>query len=211
MLVLCLVSSLAACSKAPPDRLDPGPDRGRANPARPATPATIAESEGSTPRPRAASGMVEHTVAERTVGGVILRRDEDVLRIERAELLRSEGGEEIFVRASTRGPAGYEYCSLMTGKALSALRKAIEDGDPSEAPTVAVPFWSDPLRTEVFSSGDTYAVSFREDPKRKGGGSPDPRDTPFFVLCSKDTVGGEGAYSTTWYDVAHVEGTPEAS
>ena len=149
-------------------------------------------------------------MAERTVGGVILRQDEDVLRIEQAELLRSKGGEEIFVRASTRGPAGYEYCSLMTGKALSALRKAIEDGDPSEAPTVAVPFWSDPLRTEVFSSGDTYAVSFREDPKRKGG-SPDPRDTPFFVLCSKDTVGGEGAYSTTWYDVAHVEGTPEAS
>ncbi len=62
-------------------------------------------------------------------------------------------------------------------------------------------FWADPLLTKKFSSGDTYAVVFQEDPEPNGEAT-DPRDTPFFALCYKDnSIGGDSHVvrrGTTW-------------
>jgi hypothetical protein len=66
--------------------------------------------------------------------------------------------------------------------------------------------WADPASTTTFSDGDTLAVSFPENPDRKVGG-PDTEEESFFVVCYK-TANLES--NATWYDVAHVEGTPEA-
>jgi hypothetical protein len=157
-----------------------------------------------------ASGSAESSVVESTVGGAILRRDESVLHVGRAELLRSKRGDEIFVRAAVRGPAEAKDCYLMTGSTWFALRDAIESEDASEAPAMLEASWADPASTTKFSGGDTLAVSFREDPDQKSGG-PDPRDTPFFAVCYKfASTAGDGLDGATWYDMVHVEGTPKA-
>jgi len=139
------------------------------------------------------------------VGSAILRRDEYVLRIVQAELLRSKQGDEIFVRATLRGPAEAKDCYLMKGSTWFALRDAIESEDVSDAPVILEAPWADPMSTTRFSGGDTLAISFRENPNRKYQ-EPDPRDTPFFVVCYKVASLTD---NVTWYDVAHVEGTPE--
>jgi hypothetical protein len=150
-------------------------------------------------------------VVERTVGGLTLREDEGVLTIDEAKLQCSKEGDEIFVWATMKGPAEHRNCFLMKGSTWLATKRVIESRDLSDAPAVPMGFWADPLLTEKFSSGDVYAVSFREDPEHKGE-TPDPRDTPFYVLCYKDkSIAGEDPSSTTWYDVAHVEGTPKVS
>ena len=197
MLLMGLASSLAACSEDLPDRLD----RGR-NPAPQRSSVAIATPEGTATRGDEASGATEHTV-----GGLILREDESVLAIDEAELLRSEERDEIFVRATVKGPADRRDCLLMEGSTWFALRRAIEDGEVSEAPAMPADFWADPSLTEKFSSGDTYAIVFQEDLEPNGKAA-DPKDIPFFALCYKDyRVAGDGPRITTWYDVAHVEGT----
>jgi hypothetical protein len=138
-------------------------------------------------------------------GGAILRRDEGVLRIERAELLRSREEDEILVRATVKGPAEARDCYLMKGSTWFALRDAIESENVSDVPQVLMATWADPASTTRFSGGDTLAVSFK-DASRKDDG-PDPRDTPFFAICYKFATTGNGG--ATWYDVAHVEGSPK--
>ena len=172
------------------------------------SPMAIATPEGNATR---ASGSAERTVVESTVGGATLRRDEGVLRIGQAELLRAEGGDEIFVKAAVKGPAETKDCYLMTGSTWFALRDAIASEDVSDAPAVLEAPWADPVSTTRFSGGDTLAVSFREDRVRKDE-EPDPRDTPFFAVCYKfASIAGDGPGGATWYDVAHVEGSPKAS
>ncbi len=203
ILAVCLLSSLAACSEEPSDPAD----RGTGSPAPPKSSTTTIESEASAPRGTEAS--VGGRVVEHTMGGETWRRDERVVRIERAEL-PSDGAEEIFVRATIRGQSETEDCFLMRGRTWVALRDAIESKNISEAPEVLETFWSDPVRTETFSSGDTYVVLFRKDPDQRAGTS-DPRETPFFTMCYKKIgVADDDPRETTWYDVAHVDGTPRA-
>jgi hypothetical protein len=148
-------------------------------------------------------------VVEYTVGGAILRREESVLHIDRAELLRAKE-DEIFVTATVKGPAEDKDCYLMKGSTWFALRDAIESENASDAPAVLEASWADPASTTSFSGGDTLAVSFQENTDRKDKG-PDPRDTPFFAVCYKfASITGDGTDNATWYDVAHVEGTPKA-
>jgi hypothetical protein len=200
MLVLCLLSSLVACTEGPPDT----PEQGTPEPRRSPTAVTTPEGE-----PAQAPGTSERTVVESTVGGAILRRDESVLGIDRAELLRSRE-DEIFVTATVRGPAEDKDCYLMKGSTWFALRDAIENENASEAPEVLEVSWADPASTTSFSGNDTLAVSFQESTDRKDKG-PDPRNTPFFAVCYKfASITGDGTDNATWYDVAHVEGTPEA-
>ena len=200
-LLLCLVSSLAACSETPPDR----PEQGTPEPWR--SPTAITTPERNTTQ---APNTSERTVVESTVGGAILRRDEGVLGIDRAELLRSKEEDEIFVTATVKGPAEAKDCYLMKGSTWFALRDAIESENASDAPAVLEASWADPASTTSFSGGDTLAVSFQENTDRKDKG-PDPRDAPFFAVCYKfASITGDGADNATWYDVAHVEGTPEA-
>ena len=198
---MLLLLSLAACSGESPDR----PDRGQRLTETQESSASITTPEGDATQSSEPSGR---TVLESTVGGAILRRDEGVLRVDRAELLRSRDGDEILVRATVRGPAQARDCYLMKESTWFALRDAIESEDVSDAPQMPEATWADPAATTRFSGGDTLAVSFQEDTNRVVEG-PDPRDTPFSAVCYKfaSIDGPEGA---TWYDVAHVEGSPKA-
>jgi hypothetical protein len=197
-----VVASLLACSEEQPDRLDKGP--GSPEPRR--SPTVITTPERST---KEASVPAGGHVVEYTVGGAILRREESVLHIDRAELLRAKE-DEIFVTATVKGPAEDKDCYLMKGSTWFALRDAIESENASDAPAVLEASWADPASTTSFSGGDTLAVSFQENTDRKDKG-PDPRDTPFFAVCYKfASITGDGTDNATWYDVAHVEGTPKA-
>jgi hypothetical protein len=129
------------------------------------------------------------------------------LRIGQAELLRAKVGDEIFVKATVKGPTETQDCYLMTDSTWTALRDAIESEDLSEAPEILEVPWADPTSITKFSGGDTLAISFREDIDRKVEG-PDTEDSSFFVVCYKVADLEDGV---TWYDVAHVEGTLEAS
>jgi hypothetical protein len=197
MLVLCLLASLVACSEETPDR-------GHALQERRSSPTIITTPERNT---KEDSGSAGGHVVENTVGGAVLRRDESVLRIGQAELLREKEGDEIFVKATVRGPAETQDCYLMKDSTWFALRDAIESEDLSDAPEVLEVPWADPTSIMKFSGGDTLAISFRENTDRKVEG-PDTEDTSFFVVCYKVANLEDGV---TWYDVAHVEGTPEAS
>jgi hypothetical protein len=196
-LVACVVASLVACSEEPPDR-------GHSLPEPRTSPTVITTPERST---KEASAPAGGHVVENTVEGAVLRRDESVLRIGQAELLRAKEGDEIFVRATVKGPAETQDCYLMKDSTWFALRDAIESQDLSDAPDVLELPWADPTSITRFSGGDTLAISFRENTNRKVEG-PDTEDTSFFVVCYKVANLEDGV---TWYDVAHVEGTPEAS
>lgn len=200
ILMLGLLSWLVACSGEPPDREQSSPEPRR-------SPAAITTPEGNTAQ---TSESAERTVLESTVGGAILRRDEGVVTIERAELLRSKEGDEIFVRATVKGPAEARDCYLIKGSTWFDLRDAIESEDVTYAPRVLEATWADPAATTRFSGGGTLALSFQEDVDRKDE-EPDPRDTPFFAVCYKfASIEGDDPGGATWYDVAHVEGSPEA-
>lgn len=82
MLVLCLVSSFTSCSEE-------RPGRGLDSSAPPRSP-TAANTPGGRVPPGTGT-PAERTVVERTMGGETWRRDNEVVRIERAELLPSEG------------------------------------------------------------------------------------------------------------------------
>ena len=195
MLVVCLLSLLVACSGETPDRGHGLPEPRRA-------PTVIPTPERSTKEDSEPAGG---HVVENTVGGAVLRQDESVLRIGQAKLLGAKEGEEIFVQATVRGPTKTQDCYLMKGSTWFALRNAIESEDLSGTPDVLEVPWADPTTTTKFSGGDTLAISFRENTSRKVKG-PDTEDTPFFVVCYKVANLEDGV---TWYDVAHVEGTPE--
>jgi hypothetical protein len=199
-LVICVVTVFLACSGEPPDR----PDREPSSPEPRESPTVIATPEGNT---KEASGSSESSVVENTVGDAVLRRDESVLRIGQAELLRAKEGDEIFVKATVKGPVEAQDCYLMKDSTWFALRDAIESEDLSDAPDVLEVPWADPTSITKFTGGDTLAISFRENTDRKVEG-PDTEDTSFFVVCYKVTNLED---DVTWYDVAHVEGTPEGS
>ena len=196
MLVLCLLSSLVACSGETPDRGHDPPEPRR-------SPTILTTPERST---KEASGSAGDHVVENTVGGAVLRRDESVLSIGKAELLRAKEGDEIFVKATVKGPVETQDCYLMKDSTWFALRAAIESEDISDAPDLLEAPWADPASTTRFSGDDTLAISFQENTDRKIKG-PDTENTSLFVVCYK-TVDLES--NVTWYDVVHVEGTPEA-
>lgn len=202
MMTLCLLPSLFACSGEPPDR----PDRGQSSPEPRRSPTASTTPEASSAQ---ASSSAGRNVEESTVGGAILRRNEEVLRIERAELLRDGEGDEVFVRATVKGPSEARDCYLMEGKTWFVLRDVIESEDASDAPQVFEANWADPASTTRFSGSDTLAISFKSANQRHEG--PDPRDTPFFAICYKfASITGDGTDNATWYDVAHVDGSPKA-
>jgi hypothetical protein len=196
MLVLCLLASLVACSEETPDRGHSLPEPRR-------SPTVITAPERST---TGASRPAEGHVVENTVGGAVLRRDEGVLRIVQAELLRAGEGDEIFVKATVMGPTETQDCYLMKDSLWFALRDAIQSENISDAPDLLEVPWADPTTITKFAGGDTLAISFRENTGRKVEG-PDTENTSFFVVCYKVA---DPESSVTWYDVAHVEGTPEA-
>lgn len=200
-MVWCVVASLSACSEDPPEQ----PDRGQGSPVPARTTASTA-SPGATTSATATSMPAEHTVVENTVGGGVLRRDEGVLRVVRAELLRAKEEDEVFVKAMVKGPAETQDCYLMKASTWFDLRDAIESENISDAPKMPEVPWADPASTTRFSGDDTLAISFQENTDRKIEG-PDTEDTSFFVVCYKIT---NLESNVTWYDAAHVEGTPEA-
>lgn len=204
VLSLCLVFPLLVACEEEPNR----PDSRKTDAASPGTVAgdTTASAETSS-EAAAASGYVEHTVQ-----GLILRDDEDVLHIEEAKLQRVGGGDEdeVYVEAVIRGAAEDRDCFLMEGPDWFATKRVIETGDVSHEPGRMESLWADELSTEEFSSGTTYAEFFHEDEHPEGRAA-DPRETPFFALCFKHVVPSGAERATTWYDVAHVEGTPGAS
>jgi hypothetical protein len=192
-LVLCLLLSLVACSEEPHE-----PERGETDDATQETAA-----EGFAPEETVASGYVE-----RTVGGMVLREEESVLRIEEAELQRGERGDQIVVRAFGKGPADYRDCFLMEEETWLAVERAIESGDDSDVPRRLESYWVDGAATEEFSGDDTFVRIFREDPEPDGEAA-DPKETPFFALCFSDADPSIAGRPPTRYDVAHVEGTPD--
>ena len=194
---------LAACSEEP-ER----PDQGETDavPHRTA-PDRTAPDRTAPQRTVASGGYVEHTL-----GSMTLREEEGILSIEEAELYAGEKGrDEIVVQATIRGQSVIRDCFLMEGPARFAMKRAIERGEGSDTPR-RMDFessWADPLSSDEFFADDTYVKVFVEDsePKREVA---DPRQTPFFALCFKDGDSGGTGRPTIWYDVAHVEGTPEA-
>ena len=189
---------LAACSEEPerPDRGETDAVAHRTAPDRTEPHTTVASG-----------GYVEHTV-----GSMTLREEEGVLTIEEAELYAGEKGrDEIVVRATIRGQSVIRDCFLMEGPARFAMKRAIERGEGSDTPrrTDFESSWADPLSSDEFFADDTYVKVFFEDSEPKGEVA-DPRQTPFFALCFKDGDSGGTGRLTIWYDVAHVEGTPEA-
>ena len=201
MLVVCLFSPFVACSNDSAERQN----EGRGSPAPSGAPESVASSGTNTPLATAASEPAEHTVVENTVGGAVLRRDESVLNIVQARLLRAKENDEIFVKARVEKPAQARDCYLMKASTWFDLRDAIESENISDAPEVLEVPWADPTATTKFSGGDTLAVSFPENTDRKVEG-PDTEEDSFFVVCYKIT---NLESNVTWYDVAHVEGTPE--
>ncbi len=189
ILQLWLISFMLVSCAEQPDR----PDRGETD----TTPHTTA------PQTTAASGdYVEHTV-----GNMTLRQDEGVVAIEEAELIVDEAGrDQIVVRAKIRGQDQENRgCFLMEERSWLALERSFESGNTPDPALPLESSWADPFRSDEFSGGDTYAVVFQEDPDVEAA---DPGQTPFFALCFKDPEGSGSL--TAWYDVAHVEGTPEA-
>jgi hypothetical protein len=141
-----------------------------------------------------------HTALRRTVassgGSVTTSRDAPRrLTIEEAELQSGEEGDQIFVQVAVEGSGFLPRCFLMDGPTRDAARREDVYGRRVESR------WSDERSTETLEMGYTYVVVFHED-RGMSGKVPDPRRTPYFVVCS------EARRMHT--DEAHVEGTPEA-
>ena len=183
---------IVACSEEPPNK----PDRGETRTALQRT---------APHRTVVSSGYVEHTV-----GSMILRQEESVVAIEEAELFaEEEGRDEILVQAKISGQSEENRgCFLMEERSWLALKRSFESGNTPDPSLQMESSWADPLRRDEVSSGDNYTVLFHEDPDAEAS---DPRQMPFFALCFKQPVVGDDPPTTSWYDVAHVEGTPEAS
>ncbi len=179
-----------ACSEEPnrPDRgeTDPTPQR------------TLAQSTAS------ANAVVEGNVASGYV------EDEGVLSVEEAQMQlgQEEEGDQIVVRAAGRGGAEDRGCFLMEGPDWFALKRIIDSGAAlPDSPRQVEGLWAKQVPADEFSGGDTYVAIFSGDP----GEEVSPRETPFFAFCYKDADPGGASGPTARYDVAHVEGTPDAS
>ncbi len=193
VLALAFSLLLVACSTEP-DR----PEKGETG-----DPPQRTAPEGLRPEETVASGYVE-----RTVGGMVLREEESVLRIEESELQRGEGGDQIVVRAFGKGPADYRDCFLMEEETWLAVERVIESGDYSQAPQRLESNWADEAAIEEFSDGSTFVRIFREDPEPDGQAA-DPREIPFFALCYSGHDPSVNGSPPMRYDVAHVEESPE--
>ncbi len=187
VVTLCAVAlAFFACSEEP-DRGEPDPAPRR----------TLARSAAS------GSAAEEGTVAADYV------EDEGVLSVEEAKLQRGQEaeGDQIVVRAAVRGGADDQGCFLMEGPDWFALRRIIDSGAAlPDSPRQVESLWAKQLPSDEFSGGNTYVAIFPGDP----GEEASPRETPFFAFCYKDADPGGASGPTARYDVAHVEGTPEA-
>ena len=188
VVTLCsVVLVLVACSEEP-DRVetDPSPQR---------TLARSAASDDATAEGTVASDYVE---------------DEGVLSVEEAKLQRGqeEEGDQIVVRAAVRGSADDRGCFLMEEPDWLALKRIIDSGAAlPDSPRQVEGLWAKQVPADEFSGGNTYVAIFPGDP----GEEVSPRETPFFAFCYKDADPGGASAPTARYDVAHVEGTPDAS
>jgi len=188
VLTLCSVAlAFAACSEEP--------DRGETDPAPQRTLAQSAASGKAAAQGPLASDYVE---------------DEGVLSVEEARLQRGqeEEGDQIVVRAAVRGGSDDRGCFLMEGPDWFALKRIIDSGAAlPDSPRQVESLWAKQLPADEFSGGNTYIAIFPGDPGEKVS----PRETPFFAFCYKDADPGGTSGPTARYDVAHVEGTPDAS
>lgn len=188
VVTLCSVALvLVACSEEP-DRVetDPSPQR---------TLARSAASDDATAEGTVASDYVE---------------DEGVLSVEEAKLQRGqeEEGDQIVVRAAVRGSADDRGCFLMEEPDWLALKRIIDSGAAlPDSPRQVEGLWAKQVPADEFSGGNTYVAIFPGDP----GEEVSPREAPFFAFCYKDAEPGGASGPTARYDVAHVEGTPDAS
>ncbi len=191
VLMLCFVALVfAACSEEP--------NRGETDPAPQRTLAQSTVSGNTVAQGTMASGYVE---------------DEEVLTVEEAKLQRGQKEEEdqIVVRAAVRARANEQGCFLMEGPDWFALKRIINSGAAlPDSPRQAENLWAKQLPADEFSGGNTYVAIFHEEPKPDGKEA-NPRKTPFFAFCYKDADPGGTSGPTARYDVAHVEGTPDAS
>ena len=184
---------IVSCSEEP-DK----PDRGETDPAPKRTLAQSTVSGDTVVEGSVASGYIE---------------DEGILSVEEAQLQRGQNEQEdqIFVRAAVRERAGARGCFLMKGSDWLALKRIIDSGAAlPDSPRQAEFLWAEPWPADEFSGGNMYVGIFHEDPKPDGDEA-NPRKTPFFAFCYEDADPGGASGRTAWYDVAHVEGTPEAS
>ncbi len=188
VVALCAVAlAFVACSEEPDrgEKTDPAPQRTL---ARSAAPGGAAE-EGTI-----ASDYVE---------------DKGILSVEEARLQRgqNEEGDQIVVRAAIRGGADDRGCFLMEGPDWFALKRIIDSGAAlPDSPRQVEGLWAKQVPADEFSGGNTYVAIFPGDPRKKIS----PRETPLFAFCYKDADPGGASGPTARYDVAHVEGTPEA-
>ena len=186
LMLCCVAPALVACSEEP-DRVetDPAPQR------------TLARS--AAPDKAAAEGVVTSDYVE----------DEGVLSVEEAKLQRGqeEEGDQIVVRAAVRGGANDRGCFLMEGPDWLTLKRIIDSGAAlPDSPRQVEGLWAKQVPADEFSGGNTYVAIFSGDPGEKIS----PRETPFFAFCYKDADPGGASGPTARYDVAHVEGTPDA-
>ena len=189
VLTLCSVALVFVACSEEPDRgeKDPPPQR------------TLARS--------AASGNA-------AAGGTVVSdyiEDEGVLSVEEAKLQlgQDEEGDQIVVRAAVREGTDDRGCFLMEGPDWFALKRIIDSGAAlPDSPRQVESLWAKQLPADEFSGGDTYVAIFSGDPN---GEEASPRKTPFFAFCYKDADPGGASGPTARSDVAHVEGTPDAS
>ena len=194
LLLLCFSLAVVACSEDRPNK----PDQGETDPAPQRTIAHSTVSGNAVAQGAVASGYAE---------------DEGVLSVEEATLQRGQKEErdQVVVRAAIRGRADRRGCFLMEGPDWFSLKRVIDSGAAlPDSPRQVESLWAEQLPADEFSGGNTYVEIFLEDPKPDGGDA-DPRETPFFAFCYKDVDPGGTSGPTAWYDVAHVEGTPEGS
>ena len=187
VLVMCCVALVFVACSEEPDRAktDPAPQR------------TLARSAAS--GNAAAQGEVAADYGE----------DGGVLSVEEARLQRGQQEEkdQIVVRAAVRGDADERGCFLMEGPDWFALERIIDSGAAlPDSPRQVESLWAEQLPADEFSGGSTYVAIFPGDP----GEEASPRKTPLFDFCYKDADPGGASAPTARYDVAHVEGTPQA-
>jgi hypothetical protein len=193
VLMWCFVALVFVACSEEPNR----PDRGETDPAPRRTLAQSTVSGNTVVQGTVASGYVE---------------DEGVLSVEEAQLQRGqkEQGDQIVVQAAVRGRTHERGCFLMEGSDWLALKRLIDSGAVlPDCPRQAENLWAEQSPADEFSGGNMYVGIFHEDPKPDGDEA-NPKKTPFFAFCYKDADPGGSSGPTAWYDVAHVEGTPEA-
>jgi len=122
------------------------------------------------------------------------RADRRKPAIEEAELHTGHKGDEILVVVEVAQPGYFPYCLLMDSRGRkTALKNGVYDSRAESR-------WSEERLTETVQMGSAYVIVYHEDPDPSGE-VPDPRTTPYFVVCFES--------GTMKMDEAHVDGTPE--